>query len=259
VARLYEVLEVPVVTLFCGVTLVHLYERVGFVPTSQVVLHKQKEQPLGLAADAMAATVGGWIVSRRSGIALTRGILKGKTGQMEWVPPVPRLEAGDIALRQFEAKDAGAIAESCRDPDILRFTFMKDGLSEAEALEWIDTGNESWPEGHPRFAIVDAKDDHLLGQVGLFFYPRQVSGEAYYWVDESERHRGVAFRALGLVVDWGFSKGIERMFLLVHPENEASNRLAEKLGFTREGVLRGYEPFKGRRPDLVSWSLLPGD
>jgi RimJ/RimL family protein N-acetyltransferase len=49
------------------------------------------------------------------------------------------------------------------------------------------------------------------------------------------------------------------MFLLVHPENEASNRLAEKLGFTREGVLRGYEPFKGRRPDLVSWSLLPGD
>jgi len=58
---------------------------------------------------------------------------------------------------------------------------------------------------------------------------------------------------------WGFSKGIERLFLLVHPENNASNRLAERMGFVREGVLRSYEPVKDSRPDLVSWSLLPDD
>lgn len=29
--------------------------------------------------------------------------------------------------------------------------------------------------------------------------------------------------------------------------------------FTREGVLRAYEPFKGQRPDVVWWSLLPAD
>ena len=42
-------------------------------------------------------------------------------------------------------------------------------------------------------------------------------------------------------------------------ENTPSNRLAERLGFSREGVLRSYEPFKGHRPDLASWSLLPHD
>ena len=42
VARLYEVLQVPVVTLFCAAELVPLYEGVGFTPTNQVVLHKPK-------------------------------------------------------------------------------------------------------------------------------------------------------------------------------------------------------------------------
>jgi RimJ/RimL family protein N-acetyltransferase len=178
---------------------------------------------------------------------------------MEWDPPKPRLQGGGVALRPFQANDAGAVASACRDPDILRFTFMKDGLTKAEASKWIDIGNDWWPKGHPRFAVVDAHDDHLLGQVGLSFYPRQVSGEAYYWVDASERGRGVATRALSLVIDWSFSKGIERVFLLIHPENNPSNRVAAKLGFTREGVLRSYEPIKSARPDLVSWSLLPSD
>ena len=101
---------------------------------------------------------------------------------MEWIPPKPRLQGGGVAIRPFQASDAAAVASACRDPDILRFTFMKDGLTEGEAGEWIDIGNERWPMGHPRFAVVDAQDDHLLGQVGLNFNPRHVSAEAHYWV-----------------------------------------------------------------------------
>lgn len=185
--------------------------------------------------------------------------IDGRLNGMEWTPPEPQLEAGDLMLRPFEANDAPAVADACRDADILRFTFMKDGLTEAEAAEWIVTGNERWSKGHPRFAVVGADDDRLLGQVGLNFNPRHLSGEAHYWVGPSERGRGVASKALSLVIDWGFSKGIERIFLVIHPENGASNRVALKLGFTREGILRSYEPIKGRRPDLVSWSLLPDD
>jgi hypothetical protein len=56
---------------------------------------------------------------------------------MEWVPPKPRLQGGGVAIRPFRASDAAAVASACRDPDILRFTFMKDGLTEGEAGEWI--------------------------------------------------------------------------------------------------------------------------
>lgn len=178
---------------------------------------------------------------------------------MEWYPPEPRLEADDVALRPFHVDDAPAVAAACRDPAILRFTFMKDGLTESEAADWIHRTNERWPDGHTCFAIVDGDDDRLLGQVGLNVNARHISAEGYYWVTASDRQRGVASRALGLVADWGFSKGIQRLFLVIHPDNVASNRLAAAMGFTREGILRSYEPVKDQRPDLVSWSLLPDD
>ena len=86
---------------------------------------------------------------------------------------------------------------------------------------------------------------------------RHRSAEAYYWVAPQGRGRGVAKTALGLLAEWAFESGLERLFLLIHLDNGTSNRLAERCGFTREGVLRAYEPFKGGRPDLVCWSLLP--
>lgn len=162
-------------------------------------------------------------------------------------------------LRPFRIGDAGEVAAACTDPDIVRFTFMPEGLTDVGAQKWIELANEWWPRGHPRFAIVDSADDRLLGQVGMAVDEHQRSAEAYYWVAPVARRRGIASRALGLVADWAFDESVERLFLLIHPENEPSNRLAERLGLTREGILRSYEPFKGDRPDLVSWSLLPHD
>lgn len=141
----------------------------------------------------------------------------------------------------------------------MRFTFMVEGMTESEAVGWIDRSNEWWSRGVPRFAIADAQDDRAFGQIGLAVNAHSRSAEAFYWILEERRGHGVASSALALVADWAFDKGIERLYLLVHTDNDASNGLAERMGFSREGVLRAYEPIKGDRPDLVSWSLLPSD
>jgi [ribosomal protein S5]-alanine N-acetyltransferase len=172
---------------------------------------------------------------------------------------MPALRSSDVLLRLFRSDDAGAVAEACGDLAIARFTFMEAGLTADDARRWIDCANDGWNSGTPRFAIVDAKSDRLLGQIGMAVSEPHRSAEVFYWVAASERRRGVASTALGLVRDWAFENGIERLFLLVHPENDASHRVAARGGFTREGVLRAYEPFKGGRPDVVSWSLLPTD
>jgi RimJ/RimL family protein N-acetyltransferase len=173
-------------------------------------------------------------------------------------PPDPPLRAQEIVLRPFRREDAPSIVTACTDPAIPRFTFMKDGLNLPEAEQWIERGNEGWATGLARFAIVDATD-RLLGQIGIAVNDHYRSAEAFYWLSADARGRGVATRALTLVAGWAFALGIERLFLLVHPENEASHRVAQRCGFSREGVLRAFEVFKGHRPDLVSWSLLPGD
>jgi [ribosomal protein S5]-alanine N-acetyltransferase len=177
----------------------------------------------------------------------------------EWTPPDPPLKAGSILLRPFEHRDAPAVVKACADEDIVRFTFMVEGTGESDAVEWIDRSNEWWPLGMPRFAIADTKDDQVFGQIGIAVNAHHRSAEAYYWVLAERRGQGVASAALGLVADWALAKGVERLHLLIHTDNDASNGLAERLGFAREGVLRAYEPFKGQRPDLVSWSLLPSD
>ncbi len=110
--------------------------------------------------------------------------------------PEPRLEADGIALRPFEIKDGAAMVAACKDPDILRFTFMQDGLTEDGAVEWINRSNERWRNEYPRFAIVETDDDRLLGQVGLNVNIRHVSAEGHYWVTASERRRRVASSAL---------------------------------------------------------------
>jgi ribosomal-protein-alanine N-acetyltransferase len=178
---------------------------------------------------------------------------------VEWTAPVPALRSGDVLLRLLRDEDAEAVAEACRDEAITRFTFMEAGLTPDGARRWIDAANDGWSRGTPRFAIVDATTDRLLGQIGMAVNESYRSAEIFYWVAVRERRRGVVSTALGLICDWAFANGIERLCLLIHPENEASHRVAAAGGFTREGILRAYEPFKGGRPDVVSWSLLPSD
>jgi RimJ/RimL family protein N-acetyltransferase len=68
-------------------------------------------------------------------------------------------------------------------------------------------------------------------------------------------------RALLLLCRYGFEQlGLERLELYTDPDNLASQRLADKVGFQREGVLRSHllHP-DGRRRDSVMFSLLPGE
>ena len=84
--------------------------------------------------------------------------------------------------------------------------------------------------------------------------------EAGYWLRREARGQGAATTAVRLVSGWAFTKlGIRRLNLLTAPENAASQRVAERAGFTREGLLRAWLPTSGGRRVSVMYSLLPGD
>ena len=180
-------------------------------------------------------------VSRRVPVcrsALVTAIRIGHYACVEWKPPEPALQSDEVVLRLLRLDDAPAVVEACRDPAIGRFTFMKEGLTLDEARRWIDDANSRWSVGVPRFAVADARSSRFLGQVGMAVCEPYQSAEMFYWVSQPDRRRGVASTCLTLVCDWAFANGIERAYLLVHPENEASHRVAARCGFTREGTLR---------------------
>jgi RimJ/RimL family protein N-acetyltransferase len=165
-------------------------------------------------------------------------------------------------LRPFTPSDATAIAEACRDPEIPRWTFMAEGLTVPQAREWIDRAHDMTVRARAvRLAIVDANDGTFLGQIGVgrLDWEHQ-RGEVFYWLAAPARGRGVAAAAVRIVTPWAFEVlNLARIEIIVDPGNDASQRVAEAAGYTREGVLRSYQRFKDGRMDAVMFSRLPED
>jgi RimJ/RimL family protein N-acetyltransferase len=178
----------------------------------------------------------------------------------ELVPPDPPLAGARIVLRPFRVADAAAIVEACRDPDIPRYTMMPEALTEDQARQWVERGLEWWSRGVARLAVTVAPSDTCVGQMGMQFDFAARRAEAFYWLDPCQRGRGLAVEALDLVTQWAFrDQRVVRVQLVTHLDNVASQKVAERAGFTREGVLRAWEPVKDAQPDVVMWSRVATD
>ena len=150
---------------------------------------------------------------------------------------------------------------------------IERAASDAEILKWFDLNacspadylaakGEAWAEGTgASFAVCDAaRPDPCLGQV---FIERDddCRGSVGYWLLEDGRGKGRATRAVRLMASWALPEmRLGRLQLHTDPENVASQRVAERAGFTREGVLRADNGRReGTRADAVVYSLLPQD
>ena len=181
-------------------------------------------------------------------------------------PPDPPLSDGVVTLRPWTRDDVAAIAGACSDPDIARWLdAVPQPYGEAEARAYVAYAERGWRGrgGESPFAAVDAETGEVLGSCGVHWVdPEQAIAEVGYWVRREARGRGVATRATRLVAGWVLGTlHYERLQLRADPLNEASCRVAERAGFTREGVLRSarFSIRQGRRTDVAVYSLLRGE
>jgi RimJ/RimL family protein N-acetyltransferase len=176
-------------------------------------------------------------------------------------PPEPPLCDGVVALRGWRDADAPALVEMFSDDEIARWTHAPSPYRHRDATEWLMTQRALMRRGERlALAVVEAHDaGALLGSVELRIRDAG-RGELGYAVARWARRQGVGTRALRLYAEWAFAAGgRERLEALVHPDNVASLKLVEGIGFRREGVLRSYAVMRGLRVDLVTLSLLPGE
>ena len=179
--------------------------------------------------------------------------------------PDPPLADGVVALRPWQAGDVPAIVAAIDgDPEIATWLdAVPQPYRLVDAHDFVAQCRRSWAEGiGTPFAILDA-DGNVAGSIGARFGdPLQAVAEVGYWVGRAARGRGVATRAVRLLARWLFDEvGIARVQLQADLRNEPSLRVAEKAGFTREGVLRSarFNERRGERVDFVMFSLLPGE
>lgn len=167
-----------------------------------------------------------------------------------------RLSDGTVELRPWRDEDAADLVD-CLDGDE-EITRWLDQIPQPYRLEHAlaYVRGEVTPD-EERWCVSDGR---VLGSIGIS--PRGDGVfEIGYWVRADARGRGYTSRALVLLSHDAIATGAARVFLRADPENVASCRVAEKAGFTREGVLRSahWNARLGRRQDWAIYALVPGD
>jgi ribosomal-protein-alanine N-acetyltransferase len=101
-------------------------------------------------------------------------------------------------------------------------------------------------------------DGELVGQVTVagITWGSMCSAHVGYWVDERVAGLGVMPTAVALATDHCFFRlGIHRLEVCIRPENRASRRVVEKLGFREEGLRPRYLHIDGDWRDHLAYAL----
>ena len=175
------------------------------------------------------------------------------------------LSDGALTLRAWTVADADALAARI-DGDAAVAAFLDQipqPYTRDDALAYLTHCEESWRSGaNSNFALLVEGIEQPVGSIGVHWREKIDDGvaELGYWIAEVARGRGATTAAARLTARWAFAAEpeLERLQLRADVENAASNRVAEKAGFVREGVLRSahWNARVGRRVDFVMWSLL---
>jgi RimJ/RimL family protein N-acetyltransferase len=174
------------------------------------------------------------------------------------------ITAGRLHLRPYLAADVEGVRAACQDPEIQRFIPVPVPYEREHAEQYVrENSAEGWRAGTGRsFAVLDSVTSELLASIGLpRFDEASRIGEIGYWVAPQVRKQGIGVQATQVVARWAFSAlGVERLEWLAEVGNDGSRAVAERAGFTIEGVLRNrIRRRDGSRSDAWIGSLLPGD
>jgi RimJ/RimL family protein N-acetyltransferase len=179
------------------------------------------------------------------------------------IPCVPyRLESDRLVLRALELADASPLFN----------LVQRDRAYLARWMPWAR--DEPTLDGYVAFvkdrrAAFDRDEDYgyglfdpgtgaLVGSAGLHRRCGPGGLEVGYWIAEQRAGKGLATEAAAVLTRAALGcPGIVRVELRVQEENRASLRVAEKLGFNREGLLRRRLAIGGEWVDLASYSMLP--
>ncbi|MEU6073248.1 GNAT family N-acetyltransferase [Micromonospora sp. NPDC047074] len=218
---------------------------------------------------------------RHEGVRRAAGQLRGggRTDLLAWArladdPPGPaprllpdlpdgRLTDGVVTLRRLGPDDVEVMHRLHTRPEVVANQAPPVPPAWAAIERRCRTAESGWLTGTlARLLILDAVTGEPAGSCGLNVTDQDAGeGSVGYALLPGQRGRGLATRAVRLLAGWAFGPaGIARLTAGTVPENTASHRVLERVGFRREGLLRGRLPgLAGSRLDDLVFGLLPDE
>jgi len=142
-----------------------------------------------------------------------------------------------------------------------RGEYYPHGIMSQPAFRKQFQDNGYWGKDEGTLIIVDSAGE-ILGHIEFFKTVSYLDEYelSYLIYDRQQRGRGVMTEAVRLMTRYLFeTKRMNRIRLVIHPDNAASRRLAEKCGFQHEGTARGAWYSNGRHHDVEIYAILHDD
>jgi RimJ/RimL family protein N-acetyltransferase len=167
------------------------------------------------------------------------------------------LRGDSIQLRPIKAADFDEFCAFLTDIGNRGDYFPANIHSESQLRKQLqDTG--FWGDDKGLLLIINSADA-IIGHIEFFKPVAYLDGYelSYLIYDPADRNRGVTSSAVRLLTKYLFdTKKVNRLQLIIHPDNAASRRVAEKNGFVEEGMMRGAWYHRGQYHDVKVYALL---
>lgn len=176
-----------------------------------------------------------------------------------------QLRNENIFLRRYRVKDITERYRAIEDSraDISRwFSWCHPNYSEADNELWIRDCDQKWENGiEYSFRISNLQDTMQIGECRINHINEiHKMANISFWVRHGHEGKGIATQATLLIAKFGFQQlGLNRLEIFMSLRNYGSQRVAEKVGAVREGVLRNRINLRGAVEDAVLYSLIPRD
>lgn len=174
--------------------------------------------------------------------------------------PAEGIPFDGLLLRLPTLADVDGVAPAFSDPE-LREAGNLPPFSRDELIERLPGLGALVGSGRlAPLVVVDPRLGEVLGGGTLHHLDAERAIiEIGYWLHPHARGRGIATRLARVMAEHAFTLGVQRVAAYVNVGNLSSERVLERAGFTREGVVRSLPKPDGRRVDKTLFSLLPGE
>jgi [ribosomal protein S5]-alanine N-acetyltransferase len=154
-------------------------------------------------------------------------------------PPILITER--LMLRRPQLTDATALFEEyCQDPEVTKYLIWRPHKDIQETINFLTGCLERWASGEElTWGITHKGNERIIGMVACRL--RGHMADIGYVVARKYWNQGYVTEAVRAVVDWAAHlEAIFRVWAVCDTDNGASVRVLEKVGMSREGVLRRW-------------------
>jgi RimJ/RimL family protein N-acetyltransferase len=172
---------------------------------------------------------------------------------------LPTLEAPRVRLRWLTGRDVDALFAIFSDPVMMRYWSTVPMRDRSEAVEHLGSIHSGFADRSLfQWGVERREDGEILGTCTIFSIHREsMRAELGYCLRSPHWRRGYMGEALTALIDYAFATlKLRRLEADVDPGNAGSVRILERMGFTREGLLRERWNVGGQIGDTAFYGLL---